>query len=212
MSEDSKRVLAIVPLLCAEDKETTALVLFRFEMRKAHLQFKRIAEDHELMQGLMTGHASQNDHLDGQARLLADIHFLFVCIKKLRSLFLRMLEYFPEETKLKVIEKKYGNLLRYCGRIRNDLEHIEQRAEEGVECLGVTFGAYFQFGKKQIEIDPQLKGEIEAFSKEVDIVYDQILIAKRKLSGKQLVMLRSKITIPGGSETYRPKKDDKDGT
>ena len=210
MNGERGLVVAHIPLLSAKDRETTALLVFRFEMRKTRLQFERIAEDREQLTTPMGPSVDQKDDFDGFAKLMADIHFLFVCLKKLRSLFLKMQGYFPADSSLKGIEDRYGRLLDYCGHIRNDLEHIEERAEDGIVCLGVTFGPFFQFDKKQIEIDTELREKVETFFKEVDSVYDQILIARRKESGERFVMLSSSITIPGGSETFQLKEDDQD--
>ena len=197
MGEGSGLVLAEIPLLSAKDKETTALILFKFEMRKTRLQFRRIEEDRKGREAFLAATGSRSDYMDEQARLFADIHFLLVCLKKLRSLFLKMQKYFPEDVKLKELEDRYGKLLDHCGDFRNDLEHIEDRPGEGVIGLGSTFGSVFQFGDRQLNLDNEFETKIRSFYSEVESVYDGILLRRRKESGEPLVMLSGRVTVPG---------------
>jgi len=212
MNDEGGKVVAEIPLLSAKDKETTILTLFRFEMRKTRLQFKRIEEDRVALEAIHSSDDSSEHYLDSQARLFGDIHFLFVCIKKLESIFFKMRKYFPDNLKLKELEDRYDKLLGFCGGLRDDLEHIEDRPGKGVVGLGSTFGRFFQFDQKQIEIGTELSDEIETFFREVNSTVDQILIARRKESGERFVIMRSHVTIPGGPGTFQLKKDEKDRT
>jgi len=195
MTEGNGLVHAHVLLLSTGDKETAALTLFRFEMRKTRLQFRRIEEDRQMLENWDKASEGKVDLLDAQARLFADIHFLFVCLKKLDSLFYKMEKYFPEDSKLKDLRNRYRSLLCGYGDFRDDLEHIEDRPGEGITGLGSTFGTFFNFGDRQIDTGSEQKATVETFFTEVESVYDEILKKKRKESGQQLVVLSGQIKI-----------------
>lgn len=212
MNDEDGKTLAEFPIFAAEDEETTVLNLFRFEMRKTRLQFKRVADDLNERKTTSKSTMSGDEYLDSQAKLFADIHFLLTCLKRLRLVFLKMLSYFPEDVTLKEIDGRYGKRLHFWGSFRNDLEHVEDRPGKGIDCLGSTFGHVFQFDDKQIEIGKELRDEIEAFFREANSAYDQILIAGRKASGQEIVKFRSKIKIPGGPVTCQLKEDNNGGS
>jgi hypothetical protein len=197
---DKGLIQSQIPLLSAKDKQTTVLNLLRFEMRKTRLQFKRLEEDWQAQaQEASKSTETQTEYVDRTARLFADIHFLLVCLKKLRSIFLRMQKYFPESKELKRIEDRYGKLLDYCSKMRDDLEHIDDRPGKGVLGLGSTFGTIFQFGKRQLNLDTDFHAKIETFYNELVSAYDEILKKRRRESGDQFVILTGEVTIPGPS-------------
>jgi hypothetical protein len=198
LMSDKGLILSQIPLLSAKDKQTTILNLLRFEMRKTRLQFKRLEEDWQAQaQEEVKSSETQTEYIDRTAGLFADIHFLLVCLKKLKSIFLRMQKYFPESKELKRIEDRYGKLLGYCSKMRDDLEHIDDRPGKGVIGLGSTFGTIFQFGKRQLNLDADFHAKIETFYKELDSTYDEILKKRRKESGEGPVILTGVVTIPG---------------
>jgi hypothetical protein len=196
MTGSTRLVRAHVLLLSADDKETTAMTLFKFEMRKTRLQFRRIEEDLQALEDLHKSSQVQTDLLDAQARLFADIHFLFVCLKIMDSLFYKMEKYFPEDPRLKELRNRYRSLLHDYGDFRDDLEHIEDRPGEGVTGLGSTFGTFFNFGDRQIDIGSEQKATVEKFYAEVASVYEGILKKRRGESGQQLLRLSGHVKIP----------------
>ena len=197
MNEERHLVLAHVPLLSAKDKETTILILLKFEMKKVRLQFRRLEEDWRADQASLESTGPQNDFADRQTRLFADIHYLLVCLKKLRSIFFRMQGYFPDSDELKAIDNRYGQLLKDCSKMRDDLEHIDDRPGKGEASLGSTFGTVFQFGNRQLNLDGAFVARIESFYKELESAYDSILVRRRKDAGESFVQLKGLITIPG---------------
>jgi len=184
---------AEIPMLSATDVETTILLNFRFEMRKTRIQFRRIKEDREEL--TKTHNIDGEKHLDQQAKSFADINFLFVCLKKMYKLFHKMQQYFPENQELIAIENQYKKIFKPIKSLRDDFEHIDERPEEGVKYLGSTFDTIYYFGDKEINIDSDLEKKIEDFFEETNIVYDKLLIEKRKQSGKPL-LFRASIRIP----------------
>lgn len=197
MNDRSRLVQAHIPLLSAKDKETTVLILLKFEMKKVRLQFQRLEEDWRTEDASPKSSGTQIALAERQTRLFADIHFLLVCLKKLRSVFFRMRRYFPDSEELKSINDRYGQLLEDCSRMRDNLEHIDDRPGKGEVSLGSTFGTVFQFGKRQLNLDKAFTTKIESFYKELESAYDAILIRRRKESGDHLVHLTGVITIPG---------------
>lgn len=190
-------IKAEFPIFAAMDKETTMLNLFRFEMRKTRLQFKRVADDLGERKARSESTESQDEFANSQAKLFADIHFLLSCLNRLGLVFFKMRSYFPEDVKLSEIDARFHEHLDSWGALRNDLEHVEDRPGKGVSILGSTFGSVFQFDEKQIDVGDQLRAEVEAFFIDVDSAYNQILIAKRKASGQKIVLFRTGIKIPG---------------
>ena len=207
MNDENGKILAEFPIFAAEDEETTMLNLFRFEMRKTRLQFKRVEEDLNERKTASKSTMSADEGLDSRAKLFADIHFLLACLKRLELVFLKILSFFPEDVALKEINERYKERLHFWGSFRNDLEHVEDRPGKGIDCLGSTFGHVFQFDDRQIEISQELRDEIEAFFGESVLAYDKILIARRKASGQKLLKFRSKIKIPGDSAAAQLKED-----
>ncbi|MEW5747195.1 MAG: hypothetical protein AB1793_00195 [Candidatus Thermoplasmatota archaeon] len=193
-------IKAEFPIFAAMDKETTMLNLFRFEMRKTRLQFKRVSDDLDERKATSGSALTREENANSQAKLFADIHFLLTCLSRLGSLFYRMKGYFPENSKLSEVETRVRKRLDFFGEIRNDLEHVEDRPGKGVNILGSTFGSVFQFDDKQIDVGSHLRDEIETFFTEVESIYDRILVERRKSLGQKTVLYRTGITIPGSPE------------
>ncbi len=196
MNDESHLVLAHIPLLSAKDKETTVLIVLKFEMKKVRLQFRRLGEDWREQDASLKSPEIGAGFEERQTKLFADIHFLLVCMKKLRSIFLRMRKYFPDNEDLKRINDQYGQFLADCAKVRDDLEHIDDRPGKGVVGLGSTFGTVFQFGKRQLNLDAAFETTVESFYKELNSAYDAILIKRRKESGDK-IMLTGVVTVPG---------------
>lgn len=209
MQGEHGKILAEFPIFAAADVETTMLNLFRFEMRKTRLQFQRVAEDLDERKAMSGSTVSRDEFSNSQAKLFADIHFLLSSLNRLRLVFFKMKSYFPEDSTLDKIDRRFGERFDFCGSFRNDLEHVEDRPGKGVSILGSTFGSVFQFDDKQIDVGKQLREEIEAFFTEADSAYDQILIARRKASGQKMVLFKTGIRIPGGPE--KPQLHDDEG-
>jgi hypothetical protein len=147
--------------------------------------------------------------MDSQAKLFADIHSLLSSLNRLRLVFFKMKSYFPEDSTLEEIDRRFGERLDFCGDLRNDLEHVEDRPGKGVSILGSTFGSVFQFDNKQIDVGEQLREEVETFFNEVDSAYDRILVARRKASGQKTLLWRTGIRIPGGPEKPQLREDER---
>lgn len=197
MAEKPERLIhAQVPLLSGKDKETTALALLRFEMRKTRLQFRRVTEARDALENGTESQRTSEDFMNAQARLFADIHFLLVCLKKLDSILYKMQKYFPDDPKLIELRSRYGSEFGLCGDIRDDLEHIEDRPGKGIADLGSTFGPVFQINGKELQIDHQLQATIEAFYSELQSHYDGILTERRMATGETHVWFKNVVRIP----------------
>jgi len=206
MATNPERLIhAQIPLLSGKDKETTALALLRFEMRKTRLQFRRVFEAREALEDKTEPPKTSEDFMNAQAMLFADIHFLLVCLKKLDSILHKMQKYFPEDSKLLELRARYGRVFDLCGDIRDDLEHIEDRPGRGVTDLGSTFGPVFQINGKELQIDYQFQATIEAFYSELQLHYDSILTERRKTAGETHSWFKNVVRIP-------EIRNDKDGS
>ena len=164
------------------------MTLIQFEMRKTRLQIQRVNEDVKIHSD------SQNFSYDNVARFYADVHFLLICLGNQDSIFRKMIEYYPDEIELVRIAEKYGKSLREWNQFRNHLEHIEERASDGITGLGALSDDYFEFNGKRIGIGNELNTTIESFFKEVAASYEEIL--KRKKGSRRSRVVSGQMRVP----------------
>jgi hypothetical protein len=176
-----------VPLLRAETKGGTALLLMGQEFCIIRGQFKRI-RDHQ--DNLMLEVESEKDIprmgeqfakinlLDETAMMFGDIHFLLISMRRMESLFKEIKEELPKEPELAAIQKRYRNFFERIRKFRNKVEHIEGMVKKGVPYLGDVRASSFTFDEEEFYYGPEVEATITAFYEEVKNAHEAIV--KRK--------------------------------
>jgi len=178
----------VVPLLKAQTKAGTAVLIMGQEIRIVKGQFKRIRDSERLLglepspediaKGTVGEHMTGEDRIDCTAMLFGDIHFLLVSMWRMWRLFERIRKDLPDETELNEIAKKYRNFFEGIRRFRNKVEHIEGIVEQGISGLGDARPSAFGFDDRSFYYGPEVETAIVAFYEEVKTAHE--IIAKRK--------------------------------
>jgi len=179
MPEHGQIIQSITPLLYSEDETRRALLLISHAMGEIIIQFERIEKERETLQHLIcTEGASkfnadrnmQEQYLESQNLLFADVHFLFVSLKRLKTCFDRIAKHYLHDAEFKELKNRYSNLLRQINHFRNCIEHIDQEADRGVKNLyqiNVGDSCSFVFDGKEINIGFSLREEVTQFHRDL---------------------------------------------
>jgi hypothetical protein len=178
----------LVPLVKAQTKAGTAILLMGQEVRIIRGQFMRIRDNEkklglvptpeEISRGIVGVQMSGEDRLDCGAILIGDVHFLLVSIWRMWRLFERVRKDLPDEPELNEIVKKYRRFFEEIRRFRNRVEHIEGVVEQESLGLGDVRPSAFGFGGDSFDYGPEVESTITTFYREVKEAH--LLIAKRR--------------------------------
>jgi hypothetical protein len=175
MPEYGKRILAMTPLIYSEDRTKRALLLLYRAMSEISIQFDRIEQERETLQRLTAAENGskfnsdkemQERYLKSQNTIMADVHFLFVSLKRLKSCFDRIAYQYSSEVEFKELKDKYGALLKQINHFRNCIEHIDSEADKEIRNLyqiNIGESCSFVFDGKEMNIGVPLREEISRF-------------------------------------------------
>jgi hypothetical protein len=177
----------VVPLLKAQTKAGTAVLLMGQEMRIIGGQFKRIRDSQKNLslepdpaQGVqgIGARMSHADYFDSLAMLFGDIYFLIISLWRMWRLFERARKNLPNEPELEAIAARYRALFEEVRWFRNRMEHIDGMVETGITGLGDVRASSFGFDGRSFDYGPALEDKVRAFYEEVKKNHE--IIAKRK--------------------------------
>lgn len=177
----------VVPLMKAQTKAGTAVLLMGQEIRIIRGQFRRIRDDQKNLnlkpeqgQGISAigTRMSQDEYFDSLAMLFGDIHFLIVSMSRLWRLFEQVRKDLPGEPELDDIAKEYRTLFEDVRFFRNRLQHIEGMVQTGVTGLGDARPSSFGFDGKSFGYGPEVEAKVVDFYERVKTAHETI--AKRR--------------------------------
>jgi len=171
-----------IPLLKAQTRAGTAILLMNQEIRIIRCQFRRIIADQKNLnlepeQGIGF-HGSQEEYLDNIAIIFGDVHFLLISMSRMWRLFEQIRKDLPDEPEWNTIAKKYRDFFEEIKGFRNHVEHIEGMVRDDASSLGNIRTSVFGFNDRDFYYGPEVESQINTFYEEVKTNHQ--IIAKRK--------------------------------